>query len=622
MAYQDNFLRELIVDSFAGGGGASTGIELALGQPVDIAINHDPDAIAMHKINHPYTKHYCESVWDIDPMQVTGGRPVGLLWGSPDCRHFSKAKGGRPVSKKIRGLAWVLLRWAAKVRPRVIILENVEEFKTWGPIRHGRPIKSKSGQTFQKFITQLRDLGYAVEWRELRACDYGAPTSRKRFFMIARCDGAPIMWPTPTHGKGRKPYRTAADIIDRSIPCLSIFERKKPLATATMRRIARGQDKFVIKNPKPFIMQMNFENAPQNVNAPLSTITAINKHYIVNPCIVPVGYGERKGQAPRVNDSNEPLSTIVSTCKQNLVAPKLAPYITVNNNNNVPSGADEPLRTVTTGGRHLLTAPALLQYHSEQTPNETRGQGLTQPISTIDTGNRYAVTAAHLTKYFSGEQQAGAAADEPLPTVTAVDHNALVGTSLVKYYGTGENAEATTAPLSTITAKDRLGLVQSNICVLRNNMDNKPLDEPLPTVTAGGGQLAQVVTYIHKIDGAEDLGHWPEVRALLNEYCDYNIAADEILILQISGIEYFIADIGMRMLEPHELFAAQGFPPDYLIDIETVTGKRYSKAKQIARCGNSVCPPLAAALVRANFRETAARKILTTMQELQQVIEK
>lgn len=277
MAHQISIFDEIIVDNFAGGGGASTGIELALGRPVDIAINHDPAAIAMHRANHPFTEHYCESVWDVDPVKVCRGRRVALMWLSPDCKHFSKAKGGKPVEKHIRGLAWIAVRWAALVKPRVIVLENVEEFKTWGRIDRatGKPDVAHKGETFRSFVNALKHHGYAVEWKELRACDYGAPTSRKRLVLIARCDGKPIVFPKPTHGKGKglKPYRTAAEIIDWTLPCPSIFARKKPLVEATLRRIARGLDKFVIRAEKSFI--------------------------------VPIGYGEKEGQKPRVQDIDE-----------------------------------------------------------------------------------------------------------------------------------------------------------------------------------------------------------------------------------------------------------------------------------------------------------------------------
>ena len=345
---------EIIVDSFAGGGGASTGIELATGMVVDAAINHDPDAILMHKTNHPYTTHYQASVWDVDPVEVCRGRPVGLLWASPDCKHFSKAKGGKPVEKHIRGLAWIVLRWAGKVRPRVIILENVEEFQTWGPVRRGRPIKSKSGETFHKFVEQLGDLGYSIEWKELVAADYGAPTTRKRFFLIARCDGRPIVWPEPTHAPSdsrevlegkKKPWRSAAEIIDWNLPCPSIFDTReqirekyglsaqRPLRPNTMRRVARGVDKFVIKAADPFL--------------------------------VPMGYGERSGQAPRVHDISAPVPTSVGTVKHGLCQPYM---VQVNHAGEFRGQTlEEPIQTITAKHGYGIAAPALIQYHTEQT---------------------------------------------------------------------------------------------------------------------------------------------------------------------------------------------------------------------------------------------------------------
>ena len=398
---------ELIVDNFAGGGGASTGIELATGRSVDIAINHDPAAIAMHRANHPATKHYCENVWDVDPVEACAGRPVGLAWFSPDCKHFSKAKGGKPVEKAIRGLAWVAIRWAKLVRPRVIILENVEEFTTWGPLIGNRPDPTRKGQTFRRFVHALKRYGYCVEWNELRACDYGAPTIRKRFFLIARCDGLPIVWPEPTHGDPSTlfvasgilhPWRTAAEIIDWTIPCPSIYDRKKPLCKNTMRRIARGLRKFVLEHPQPYI----------------------------------------------VDD-------------------------------------------------HI--APFLIQYHTEQSGKEVRGQAVDKPLMTADSSNRYGL-------------------------VTAL---------LIKYYGQGEG-QSLREPLHTITAKDRFGLVI------------------------------------------------------------------------VRGEPYQIIDIGLRMLTPRELFRAQGFPEDYIIDRDA-DGKHYPKSAQVARCGNAVPPPFAEALVRANLPE-------------------
>ncbi len=691
--YQDNLFNELIVDNFAGGGGASVGIELAVGRPVDIAINHDEDAIAMHKVNHPFTEHYREDVFAIDPVKVTGGRPVGIAWFSPDCKHFSKAKGGKPVDKKIRGLSWVILKWAmSAVAPRCIFMENVKEIQTWGPLigvdGKMRPDPARSGETFKGFISMLTNgiskehpafaeaceflkiasdsedgdrlshgLGYKVDYKVLKACDYGAPTIRERFYLVARNDGQPITFPKPTHGKGKglKPYRTAAECIDWSIPCPSIFGRKKPLAVNTQRRIARGLDKFVIKNPKPFLLQMNFDNAPQDVDKPMSTQTAVNKHFVVNPSVVPIGYGERKGQAPRVNDSIEPLSTVVSSCKQNLCAPQLEPYIMSNNTNNVPKSTDEPLPTVTTGNRNFLCAPSIVQYHSEQGNSEVRGQKTDEPLRTIDTQPRYGVNACYLTKYFSGDRVNASAADAPNPTVTAHDHSAvvavhlssrygdgkdgrgseadepsptltgtnhshLVAADIVHYYGGADHASKADKPIATVTAKPRHYLTESHLCILRNNMGCKGMTEPMPTITARAQHEAQIVTYLQKINTAQDLGHWNEVRELLNSYAGYNIAVDEILIIEIDSVPHFIADIGMRMLKAKELKLAQGFPPDYVIDIEPHIGKKYSEAKQIARLGNAVCPPPATALIRANRPDMAYKTPLNTVKELNTAI--
>jgi DNA (cytosine-5)-methyltransferase 1 len=474
-------MHELIVDNFAGGGGASTGIEMATGRPVDIAINHDPAAIAMHRANHPDTEHYCESVWDVDPREVTRGRPVALCWLSPDCTHFSKAKGGKPRDKNIRGLAWVALRWAATVRPRVIILENVEEFVTWGPLTpEGYPDPKQKGRTFRSFVNALRRHGYAVEWRELRACDYGAPTIRKRFFLIARCDGRPIVWPEPTHGapdspevrSGKlKPWRTAAEIIDWSIPCPSIFGRKRPLAENTMRRIARGIWKYVINNPRPFI--------------------------------VPIGG---------------------------------AAFISRQFGQSVGHGADEPLGTITAGGmgKSQLVTAFLAKYHSETTNHDARGQTLDRPLLTQDTSNRFALVSAHIARHFG--ESVGSSMDGPIGTVTAGGggKSALVASFLLKYYGAGVG-QTCDEPLGTVTTRDRFGLVT------------------------------------------------------------------------IHGVDYQIVDIGMRMLEPHELFAAQGFPKSYIIDRDA-DGRPYPKHEQVARCGNSVPPPFAEALVRANLPELCIPK--------------
>lgn len=621
---QISFLDEIIVDNFAGGGGASTGIELATGRPVAIAINHDPAAILMHRTNHPYTEHLQASVWDVDPVEVCAGRPVGLAWFSPDCKHFSKAKGSALVDRNIRGLAWIVLRWAGTVRPRVIILENVEEFQTWGPVRKGKPIKKKAGETFRKWLAQLEALGYAVEYRELVAADYGAPTTRKRFVLIARCDGKPIVWPERTHApkdspevKAGKllPWRSAAEIIDWSVPMYSIFATKKeikerygvnavrPLADNTLRRIIRGVDKFTIKSGKPFI--------------------------------VPTGYGERKGQAPRVHDIDNPLPTVVSTCKQNLVKPVIAPVTLPNTCNSVGSPADQPVHTVTSAGNQILSAAHLAQYHTEQTEN-VRGSGLEGPLPTVDGSNRHAlvtaqlaefygngqpidiespmrtvtshdrecVACAHLDKYYAGGYSgAGNSMDEPVTTITVEPRQSLVSAHMQKYYGGVIGSEASD-PLPTVTSIDHNALTAAHVVKFKGTNLGQSPEEPLQTVTATPGQFAVCTARIVRYAPGAELGYWPQVRALLNQYCGYNLADDEVLLLWVCGAWHYIRDISMRMLIPRELYAAMGFPPDYIIDRD-YTGKAYPKSEQVARCGNAVCPPMATAVVKANLPEWA-----------------
>lgn len=601
-------MKHLIVDNFAGGGGASTGIEMAIGRSVDIAINHDPDAIAMHKANHPQTKHYCEDVWQVDPVEACDGNPVALAWFSPDCKHFSRAKGGKPVDKNIRGLAWVAIKWAALVRPRVIMIENVPEIQTWGPLgEDGKPIKERAGETFDGFISALTSgisidhpayqemcdalsidglsqmaqtlqngLGYGVQYRTLKSCDYGAPTTRTRFYMIARCDGRPIVWPEPTHApkdsddvkQGRKlPFHTAAECIDWSIPAQSIFERKKPLAENTLRRIARGIQKFVIDNAEPFIVTVNHSgegfrgqttdeplgtitakngygvvmptimcnntnNVGASVETPLPTVTTGNRNYLVAPSIVPIGYGERKGQVPRVNTVDEPLGTIVSS------------------------------------GKHYLVAPTLIQYHSETAKEEVRGQKLTEPLMTQDTSNRYALSVAHIMKNYGGG-----------------------------YNGAGS---AVNAPLDTVTAKDHNSLITVHIMTMRNNMDGQPIDEPLTTISCSGAHHAEVQAFLVKYFSNG-------TAKSVDEPLDTVTTKDRFALVTIHGEKYIITDIKMRMLQPRELFNAQGFPPDYIIDHDA-DGHPYVKSKQVARCGNAVTPPVPAALVRANLPEEALIK--------------
>lgn len=551
---------ELIVDNFAGGGGASTGIELATGYSVDIAINHDPEAIKMHKANHPNTKHYCENVWAIDPVKACNGHPVGLAWFSPDCKHFSKAKGGKPKDKNIRGLAWVALRWAGLVRPRVIMLENVEEFKTWGPLgRRHHPIKAKQGETFQKFVQQLTDLGYEVQFRELIAADYGAPTMRKRFFMIARCDGKPIVWPEPTHAPAdseevkaglKKPYVGAYTQIDFSRPCPSIFDTSeeikekygiravRPLAQKTMDRIARGFIKFVLNNPKPFIIQCNHggERRPNDIREPMPTITGKHGYGIVEPYMVQIG--QTGFTKDRSKDVREPLTTIVSK------------------------------------NEHCLISPTLIQYHSETSKDGVRGQTIEDPIMTVDSSNRYGLVTSFLHKYYDGGYKgAGETVENPLPTVTAWDHNSVVTANLIQ---------------------------------MNNHCDGKDIRQPLPTITAGDGHFGEVRAFLIKYYGQ---GTGQDIEQPL----DTVTARDRFGLVTIEGVDYQIVDIGLRMLEPRELYGCQGFPDDYIIDHD-YTGKIYPRSEQVRRCGNAVCPPIPAALVRANLPELCVAKRMPNMQ--------
>lgn len=554
---------ELIVDNFAGGGGASTGIELATGYSVDIAINHDPEAIKMHKANHPNTKHYCENVWAVDPVKACKGHPVALAWFSPDCKHFSKAKGGKPKDKNIRGLAWVACRWAGLVRPRVIMLENVEEFKTWGPLgRRHHPIKAKQGKTFEKFVQQLTDLGYEVEFRELVAADYGAPTMRKRFFMIARCDGKPIVWPEPTHAPADsdevkagllKPYVGAYTQLDFSLPCPSIFDTSeeikekygiravRPLAPKTMERIARGLKKFVLDNPEPFI--------------------------------VPIGYGERKGQAPRVHDIEKPLPTIVGSGKHYLCEPTLAPYMGTNTTNHPGGNCKDPIHTITTGNQQCLISPTLIQYHSETAKDEVRGQSIEEPIMTVDSSNRYGLVTSFLHKFYDGGYKgAGETLENPLPTVTSWDHNSVVTANLIQ---------------------------------MNNHCDGKDIRQPLPTITAGDGHFGEVRAFLIKY-------YRQGIGQDIKEPLDTVTARDRFGLVTIEGVDYQIVDIGLRMLEPRELYGCQGFPEDYIIDHD-YTGKTYPRSEQVRRCGNAVCPPIPAALVRANLPELCVAERMPNM---------
>lgn len=648
-------MKEIIVDNFAGGGGASTGIELAIGRSVDIAINHDPNAVAMHTTNHPDTLHYCESVFDVDPATATAGKPVGLAWFSPDCRHFSKAKGSKPVEKEIRGLAWIVIRWALSVRP-MMMLENVEEFKTWGPLltEEMRPDPARAGETFEAFCGMLSSgipayhpalaeccefldilpdsqqaqqlingLGYNVDYREMRACDYGAPTIRKRFFMVMRCDGVPVRWPAATHGDPKSPavqagslapWRTAAECIDWSISAPSIFGRKKQLAENTLKRIARGIQRFVLDNPTPFIVKCNHTTTKgkydcfrgQSLEEPLQTITKTHGYAIAVPHLTkfrtgatgqpvtepvptvtagtsrrPGGNGHALGiveaaltpflagnggseyQAkPRPLD--KPAHTILKQSRACVVAPVIARQF----GTSVGHRADEPSATITAGGggKSQLVTPTLIQMGYGERPGQApRVLQLEKPLGTITAGGgKFAMVAANMVKHFGGNYTgAGVALDEPIHTVTTTDHHALVTSSIIKMRGTNTG---------------------------------QPTDTPLQTVTAGGQHFGEVKTTLAN-EGYDE--YRAQLTAdFLREYCGEDCTG----LVTVDGITYRIVDIGMRMLQPHELYRAQGFPEWYIIDRD-YRGVKYAKDKQVARCGNAVPPPFAEALVRANMPE-------------------
>lgn len=499
---------ELVVDNFAGGGGASTGIEAAIGRPVDIAVNHDPEAIAVHRANHPETRHYCESIWEVDPREACGSRPVGLAWFSPDCTHFSRAKGNKPREQGIRGLAWVVIRWAREVAPRVIVLENVEEFQTWGPLlEDGRPDPGQSGDTFREWLGQLTSLGYQVEFRAMVAADYGAPTTRRRLFLVARRDGHRAVWPDPTHGNGcTHDWRSAAEVIDWSLPCPSIFGRRRPLAEATLRRIGAGVRRYVVETADPFVIPLTHQGdvRTHSIREPLRTVT-----------------GAHRGELA-------------------LVSPFLVRH----------------------GHYSTITGAGLIPGRGAGT---FRGQRLTTPLATVGATNDKHLVVPLVTKHYGGV--VGHAVDRPLGTVTAVDHHALTAAFLTKFYGTSTGADAR---------------------------------QPMPTITAsskGGGHIGEVRAFLLKYYGANGKPQTQDVRTPLHTVTA--TARFGLGVVTIGGEPYEIVDIGMRMLQPHELFAAQGFPTNYIIAPD-FRGRPLTKTAQIRLAGNSVCPPLAQAIIAAN----------------------
>jgi DNA (cytosine-5)-methyltransferase 1 len=614
---------EIVVDLFAGGGGASEALRQALGRDPDIAINHDEWAIGMHSANHPYTRHMCEDVWTADPRHEVGARRVGWLHASPDCTHFSQAKGGQPRSRATRSLSWVVLKWAGTVAPRIISLENVEQILKWGPLIAKRdratgrvmkldgtiaapgervpvheqfliPDKRHAGRTWDRFVACLRALGYVVEWRKLRASDFGAGTSRTRLFMLARRDGEPIRWPAPTHGPGLEPIVTAADCIDWSIDCPSIFTRKKPLADATLRRVARGIKRYVLDAAEPFIVQC--ANASSNgiapSSAPLGTVTAQPKggsHAIVVPTLVQAAHGEGEGTTKRrgsgAHDVAQPVGTIHAG-----------------------------------GGSFALTAATLVQTgYGERTGQTPRVPGLDKPLGTLVDGVKHAAVSAHLVK-FRGDC-AGSSVDAPLPTITSgagaarpagAAHALGIVTAYLEQANTGLIGHDAREPLSTIVGKGcTQRVVAANMIKLRGMSTAADADEPLHTISAGGEHHAVVECTLSREHEESALrvaafliryygegGQWGDLRAPADTITTRDRLA--LVTVVISGTPYVIVDIGLRMLKPPELYRAQGFPLDYVID-RTADGRPITGTKAVRMVGNSVSPPPLRAIALANL---------------------
>ncbi|WP_237398977.1 DNA cytosine methyltransferase [Rhodovulum sulfidophilum] len=630
----------MIIDSFAGGGGASTGIEMALGRSPDVAINHSGPALALHEANHPETLHLNSNIWDADPLSVTGGRHVGLLWASPDCKHFSKAKGAALCDRNIRDLAWVVVRWAEEARPDVICMENVEEFVTWGPVgEDGRPIREFAGMTYELWVKRLRKAGYKVKWRELRACDYGAPTIRKRWFCVARRDGRPIAWPAPTHGdpaspavrKGRLlPWRAAADCIDWSLPCPSIFDSSaeimarhglravRPLAKNTLARIARGMRRYVLEAERPFIVNLTHGARTEDLARPLRTITGANRgeKALVAPSLTRFNGGATGA------DLREPMPTVTANSwikrpggamPLGIVTPHL---LSLKGSARRDGAATAPHPTVLAGGGHSAVVAPVLTYaqqgggnRSAEAPHHTicaskkdqnsllaatmihvgngerpgqapRALDIGAPLNTVVAGGvKHYPVAAFLAQQNTGH--VGRDARAPMSTILKEGcHQTPVAAWFAKYYGTGDGARMD-APCHTVTVKDRLGHMQADLAA--------------PPFAPEHEARAREVAEFLRAHGAWDGG--------------------EFVTLEIDGQSFVVIDIGMRMLSPRELFNAQGFPPDYVIegaweglDGDAPTFRPFSKDVQISCCGNSVCPPVAAAIIAANCPHLAASR--------------
>ena len=697
---------EIIVDCFAGGGGASLGIEWALGRSPDIAINHDPEALAMHRANHPDTEHWCEDIYDVDPIVVCRGRRVGLAWFSPDCTEHSRAKNGAIVrDKKVRGLASSVIIWAAAVRPRVILLENVNEWTQWGPLgEDGRIDPERKGELFEDWCRRLRNLGYQIAVRSLVACDYGAPTSRNRTYVIARCDGIDPneCWPEATHGPGRaEPYRTAAECIDYSIPCPSIFMTaadatafrkatgiacKRPLVPKTMARIRRGLYKYVLTAAKPFIIPVTHgstsdtDDRSRGMDDLVPTVTGANRGElaVVQPFVASY-YGDSDHPQDRARNTNQPMATQTTERRFAIVQPIAAPFVDTYYGNGFARGSDEQMPTQTTKDRCAVVAPFFAPVKSwGGGGNEPRSPELPHRTITCSKRGEHAIITPTLVRTAHGEEtkhgpnkgkrRRGTGAEDiekPIPTVCAssTDYALLAPTLIQTGYGerpgqkprcldlqaplgtvisggeggNGKHAVVTAAFLSmgfseretggdtgsraldgtagAVTCRDHHNLVVGHMVKFRGTSDGHmdassfSSDTPIPTISAGGNHIAEVRALLREIQ--EDLS--PEARAG---------------ILHVQGATYQMVDIGMRMLEPRELYRAQGFPDSYIIDpvvertfrrvikrgkragevVERKVWKRLTETQQVEKCGNSVSPPVACALVRAAMSAQAVRQ--------------
>lgn len=763
---------ELIVDCFAGGGGASSGIEQAFGRMVDIAINHDPKALSMHQANHPQTWHIQSDIFEVDPRKVTQGRPVGLAWFSPDCTDHSKAKGGKPIrTTKRRSLAWVVTRWAGTVRPRVICLENVEEFKEWSPLI-GRPgqfrrCPKRKGLRFRQWVRSLTKLGYKVEWRELRSCDYGAPTIRKRLYLIARCDGKPIVWPDTTHSgifsevvtaewgvialkdaikdaktedrpglrkllKAKeahldslrtrlaktprpKAWRTIAECIDWSLPMASIFLTRaeaaawgkenhlprpvRPLAENTMKRIARGVKRFVLDNPKPFLVTLahgeesngvkRWGKTEHDLSQPHRTVKCSNDTAVVAPVVTSVANSKTTGRGPNNWTPEEPLRTITSTNPFGVIAPIIAPITHAGERNTPP--ADEPLATITTAnrGEQAVVAPMLVPRYGEREGQEPRVRSVEDPAPVIvPDGNGGSLAAVHMTSFRTGAT--GHDLDEPAKTITSNAHQegthpggcapmGVVAANLISYHTEREGEEARAAdpanPVQTLDCANRIGLIASflgqhnggfaegnsgdghsaedpististkgphqsviaaNMIELHGTAHAEDIEEPLQTISAGGTHHAVAATHIQRdfgmsVGSPSDApigtvtgtgnGKAGLVAAFLAKYYGQGTGQEVtdpihtippvehfgFVTVKIGDETYFIEDICMRMLAPKELYLAQGFRPGYIFDRDA-DGNPLTKTEQVRMCGNSVSPPVAEAIARANCPELIVRQ--------------